>query len=312
MEENNIKPNDIVLNKKDENRRLYIIIVIMFCIILGLGGFIVYDKIIKKDTKNDNTNNNQVIEKDTKNDVREHDEIKEPIVSILTESDKEKLINLIDEYNKFFATFIPVDDVNDFPNQYKLKFLYRKIGTNYNDIFTKDDLKKAANQYFDKDFKFTNEDIKDEISTLYKYDDTTGTYKYAIEFGYDGGDMPLSFTPKSYLIDSSYDSNSKLYSIKVKTLYTYCSSICGPLDVVYGSANLNDLIFSIKRDYDEGYKNAKVYLDCTKDSVDENKEKCNTTDVVELAHELAFEYVKERTYYFTKLDSGNFALKYVK
>ena len=290
--------------KENNQKNNIIIILLTVLIIMGLAGFIVYDKVIKKDGKENNTQINTSNPKSNNKNSSNQNNSKE-------NDEEDKMVQLVDKYNSVFAKYLKLEDVNKIPNQLKLKFLMHQIDEYYNG-FTVNTLKEIANRYFDKDFTFTNEDIKDDLGILAKYDSSTEAYEW-VASGHDGGDSDMGYSSKSFLVDSNYNEKTKLYEVKVKSYYTYCTDVCMIVDV-YGSPNTNDLILSINTEdvnRTEADSKAKVFLDCDKNSKNYNGNICEE-DIREMASEIASEYVKEKTYYFTKLENGNYALKKVK
>ena len=252
--------NNNEVSKKNNNIG-YIIVIIL--LVLALIGVLTYMLLSNDNKSNKGKNNSTNIE----------DKMKEA-----TDIDKEKIVKLIDNYNYSFSELYPVDSVNEFTNQKKLEFLYKKID-NVWDGFTAKQLEEMANKYFTSDFSFNNEDISCPHGVIFKYNPETSTYTRTSLLGH-GED---GFLSKTYFVDAKYNNN--LYEVTVKTLYYYCSDICF-ISEVYGSPNKNDIVYNT--------------IPADGDSID-----------LDVAYNVAKDKVKTTTYTFIKKDD-NYLLKSVK
>ena len=247
--------------RKNNNNTKYIIVIIL--LVLALIGVITYMLLSNDNKDNKGKNNNTNIK----------DKMKEA-----TDIDKEEIVRLIDNYNYSFSELYPVDSVNEFPNQKKLEFLYKKLD-NVWDGFTAKQLEEVANKYFTSDFSFNNEDISCPHGVIFKYNPETSTYTRTdlLGHGEDG------FLSKAYFVDAKY--NNDLYEVTVKTLYYYCSDICFVTEV-YGSPNKDDVVYDT--------------MPADGDSIDPD-----------IAYNKIKDKVKTTTYTFIKKDN-NYLLKSVK
>ena len=295
------------MENKNNKMGIGILIGVLIALVIGLGSFIIYDKVLKDDNSSDNNTSSQ--ENGVNSNLNSLD--KKQDITKLPSSENDEFMKLISKYDSILAKYLPTNDLNSIPNQIKLYFLWRNLDENKRyKSFSASDLKEVANKYFDDDFKFENEDLKDTIGVMFKYNSDTELYESSTA-GRGINNPDTSYGAKSYFVDSEYDNDTKLYAIKVKSLYTYCDDVCY-ITTVYGSADQNDLVLNrIDDDVKIKKDNAKIYLDCTSGGKDFGTELCSMR-IEDAAYKLGSKYAKDMTYYFEKLDSGNFVLKSVK
>ena len=222
---------------------------------------------------------------------------------------EEQLLGKINLYNSVFSKYLTNTQINDIPNNLKLYFLINHVPNGVEP--TVEELKKVATKYFDVDFIYNHEDVKDDQGkVIYKY--KAKDKKYELMFFTELGIGDLGYHPKSYFISSNYDEITKLYVVKAKTLYTFCTDACIVVNA-YGSANFDDVVlFTDTVDTgNRGQGEAKHYLNCASDGKDAGSDLCSM-DIRDAAYKLGADDIKEITYYFKKTADGNYVLKEVK
>lgn len=204
--------------EKDSKVGYIIIIVILVLAVLGLGGFIVYDKFIKKEET--------VVEA-----VREE---VEPVE--LGASQVEDLIGKVEVYNRFLSQYYLVDDKEELSNDDALYFVYRVLLTENKDI-TAENIGNTLVDYFGEN-RFKLDDIVCEIDneTLYEYMSDINIYVEKDHPGHGGGQIVLS----NVRYVSSSVVGDKVTLITRNLYERSCSDVCGPLNVYYG--NVDDML----------------------------------------------------------------------
>ena len=261
--------------KKKSKLGLGILIGLLIAVIIGLTGFIVYDKVLLSD------DGNQQIENSVQNDNNESEQSKEVTVT-LTSVEQENLLSKIDTYNKYIGLTknYPISDVNNLDNNLKIDFLYMQTLDSYAENFTENDLKATANNYFYSGFTFDNENIICSIDNEieYMYNSSTGDYIYNEEYihGHEGPNLNRS---KSYYVGGTYNETTKLYTFNIKVLYAdICAGICEPTKGYYSDNKLSNLVYRVDDQvedfgsFDEVYNNVKEELLVTQYSFYKNSD----------------------------------------
>ena len=155
---------------ENKYRKLCILLgIVSFIIILGLVGYILYDKGIIFNNNQTNQNNNNKEDK------------KPQEISL---EDKENILKKINYYNKNFYSYYPINDISKISNQDLIKYAIYVYSLNSGGHVMSDVEEVSAsvlddiiNSYF-KDLKIKHEDYIDPVcgKVLYKYSD--GKYKY--------------------------------------------------------------------------------------------------------------------------------------
>lgn len=181
------------MEEKKNNKGIIWLITILIVLIIGLAGYIVYDKIID-DNNTNNIDNNKTTEKqeDRKN-------ITEKAENILSKLDIYSLLNK----DKI--------DFKDMDNETKLWIMYRNYNLltekeNFQDV-TSDELLEGMKSIFGNDFNMTFDDVY-----VYKYNKETK--KYEDEYG--GYGFGITTAVKNDMI--SYEQNGEYYYITYKPM----------------------------------------------------------------------------------------------
>lgn len=220
---------------ENKNTGLIIAIVILSILVVGLGGFIVYDKILSNE--NVNSQENQNINNENINNTEESDE---SIVS-LTNDDKIKINNKLNQPNQItFASglyWIPNNTEENFNTiDSKLLFLSNMVVT-YGDVVTDTQTNKTyyklssvqqkANEYFGEEINISN------LSLEYYNEPKYSDYIY-IEYGERKMEI---LNPIFKTVKIVYDKSSKLHTLYVDILEDgreYDTD-----DTIYGNEYLN-------------------------------------------------------------------------
>lgn len=206
--------------EKDSKIGYVIIIVILVLAVLGLGGFIVYDKFIKEE---------ETVIEDVEEEV-------EPVE--LAASHVEDLIEKVEVYNRFLYQYYLVDENEELSNDDALYFVYRVLLTENKDI-TAENVSNTLTDYFGEN-KFKLDDIVCDIDneTLYEYMSDTNIYVEKEHSGHGGGRIVLS----NIRYVSSRVVGDKVTLITRNLYERSCSDVCGPLNAYYG--NVDDMFNS--------------------------------------------------------------------
>ena len=203
--------------KKKKSNKGVIVIIILIIALLGISGYIIYDKVINKE------------------EIRK--EKKEPEIKEVTEEEKNTLLEQINVYTPYFADNYPITEKSTLDNQEVLYFASMQLENKFSD-FMESDLEKVLEKYFGDNHSYVHEDINcfagDGI--LYEYDSAKRTYTYEDMHAHGGAGI---YPAEIYYIDG-YRKAEK-YTVKVNILYgDYCSGTCGPAIEYY--KNVEDSI----------------------------------------------------------------------
>lgn len=211
--------------KSKPKKGLIVIIILLSLALVGSGGYIIYDKVIKKEPA----------QKEEQKTPQKQEEDK---ITNLTEVEKTLLLDQASDYTKTFATSYPITDSTNLDNQTVLRFALMKTNM-YGKEIMESDIEKVLEKYFGKTHSFKHEDIQcfQADGPLYTYDSATRKYTYQDIHGH-GGDGAFRFT--NYHLGGTVI-NEKIYKLKVNIIYEdYCSDICGPTQGYYKSPNKNN------------------------------------------------------------------------
>ena len=219
---------------------------------LSFGGYIVYDKFIAKDTKEDCKTEEK---KDKKEDVEEGKAVD------LTENNVSTLMIKINNLNTFLYSQYPITDVKSLENQLVLRtgtvLLKDGIVTNSGIVgFSSNKLVEEIVSYFGSDYPYKLEDIQCHAGdgVLYHYDTQTSEYKVTGTHGHDGGSYRRN---KAYFQDGTYDEATGTYVIHAKVLYAAeCGGTCGPRVEFYGDTKSTEPVYTAQQDteFDVAYQ----------------------------------------------------------
>lgn len=242
-------------NKKNKFG-LGIFIGILVTIVIGLSGFIIYDKVL--------SNNNEV-----KNEDKDKNETNNKITrEEISSTDLDSILAKIHIYDANFSNSYPIQNFDTFSNaitnQDKLYFILSHSG--FDDSFNKDSLKGVALRYFNDSFSYVDENISCFLGhSFYEYNATSGVYR--LDNNHPGHGGSSSYVVHSYVVDSFYNLESKEYIINTKNLYGgLCDDACGPTFKFYDSSDLKNLIFDNSSEeftYDEIYRKVQNKLPIT-------------------------------------------------
>jgi len=222
---------------------LGILIGVLVTLVIGLSGFIIYDKVLSNNDINQQEYDNEIVEDDNSSE----DNLKE-----LSESEVEGILEKINVYLNNFVVSYPIKNFNNFSNnmsnQEKLNFLWSHIPNySYGDSFSKNTLDEVASKYFNDDFSYTNENINCSIcnTSQYNYNKQTGIYMYNDNHpGHGGGG---SYRDTSYFVSAFYDSKTNEYIVNTKILYgDHCADVCGPIQKFYDSNSRKNVVYENK------------------------------------------------------------------
>lgn len=228
---------------------------------LSFGGYIVYDKFVVKDVKEECKNTNTKKEKEVKEEGKKVD---------LTEKDVATFIRKITFLNAYLSGQYPIDDVKNIPNQVVLMSGAVLTGdgvVTQSGItgFTTDKLIEGIVSYFGADYPYKLEDIQCHAGDgiLYKLDNQTNQYSFYGNHGHDG---ISSRRNKVYFQDGIYDAAVDTYTIRTKVLYTAeCGGTCGPRLSFYGDIKSTEAIYTAQQDteFDVAYQAASDKIPVT-------------------------------------------------
>ena len=280
--ENEVKEE--VKKEKKQSKGLLIAVIVLTVLVLGLVGYIVYDKEFKEKKENNITE---------KKDKKENTESKEKTKDNsreLTNEEKEKFENVINKLNAHFSSLYPLNNPSTMINNDELlAFVLTEIGYS-TQSFTGADVERVKNEYFGNSVKVTNKDIICQLDKqpFYTYNATTNTYtKTDYNHGHDGA----GFMEAYYFFDSGNVTDEKTVTINSKIIYVgYRAGTWGPTYEIFSN-----------------YKDAKsstnpIYTDESKDEGFE-------------VNDSIYQKVKEKlpttTYTFEKNSDGYYDLKSV-
>ncbi len=217
----------IVLRKRKITEGQKILIVLLTLLFIGNCSYIFYDKVFvvkKKETK--------CIEEKQDEDV---DKKVERVKRSLSMAEEKMLLEQIDDYNTYLASFYPISDIKSLSNQQKLLFAYLHMEKQGQKEFMQSEIKKNLEYFFGRNHGVIYEDILCDHGdgVLYTYDKAARVYTFSNEHGHDGISL---FQVYTFLIDGSV-LDEKEYFVDVKSVYgPYCSGTCGPVLTYYKSA----------------------------------------------------------------------------
>ena len=263
--------------EKDSKVGYIVTIVILSFIVIGLSGYIVYDKYFIQDECS-------VVDKEESEAPSDDDSIRE-----LSVSEKDKLMNIVDIYNTYLYDYYLREPGKEIPNNVYLHFGYLQLRRE-NKIVTVDNMKDVLEKYFG-----VNNNIKiDDIvclecnHNLYTYNEESNIYEEVRNHPGHGGGMTAG-SDERYL--SSEIVNEDEVSLVTHVIYRRpCGDTCGPVTAYYAYI-------------DDSFDGKNAILG---DPNGDEELKFTDTDYESIKDKLP------RTIYkFKKDESGNFILKSV-
>ena len=201
--------------KKKKSNKGVIVIIILIIALLGISGYIIYDKAINKEEPGK--------------------EKKEPEIKEVTEEEKNTLLEQINVYTPYFADSYPITEKSTLDNQEVLYFASMQLENKFSD-FMESDLEKVLEKYFGKDHPYVHEDIDCFAGdgVLYKYDSAKRTYEYEDMHAHGGKTIYRSTV---FFVEGKSEDDTT-YKIQTQILYTTSAGdTVGPRDRYYTSAN---------------------------------------------------------------------------
>lgn len=257
--------------EKDNNVGFIITIVFLIFIILGLGGFIIYDFYVSENNECRN-----VIDK-KENDI--------DLSYELTYSDGKKYIDKINIYNGYLYEYFLMENKKEITNDVYLTFAYRMI--NLEEDVTVEKVDEVLKKYFGKNVKYEHDDIHCFAGeVIYEYDPNTKVYNKKEHSGHGGSGV---LGTEIYYVSSKVTGNRVKFVTK-NVYERFCGGTCGPINAYYGTV---EDVFNHKNPVlvaPEYSDEARIY----RDNLDEVLSK-----------------VDEVTYNFIIEDDGNFYLESV-
>lgn len=152
------------------------------------------------------------------------EEEKVEIEKKLSATEKEKFMDMVLEYNKFFVDYYPFTDSSKISNQELLNFGIAKVKNgNYEVSASAEEVEKNIYKYFGNKIKVTHEDVNCEMaheateSALYKYDSSSKRYYNNPEHPGHGGVRDTFAQIQAYYVSGT--EKDDVYTIKTKLLY---------------------------------------------------------------------------------------------
>lgn len=225
-------------NKKNK-MGIGILIGVLITLVIGLTGFIVYDKLLSKSDNN--------IQQENNNEVEFDEEIDSSVSNLkeISNSDLKIILGKINVYDIAFGNSYPINNFSEFSNsisnQDKLKFMFVNISGSFLEKFNKSDLEMVALKYFNDNFNYINEDIICFLGhTQHKYNSDNGVYTFdGLGHGGEG-----SHRIKSYFVKGNFDEVKDEFIINSKVLYgDYCSDTCPNSQKYYDSASQLNVVY---------------------------------------------------------------------
>jgi len=193
--------------KEKNNKDLALLIVVLIFLIIGLTGYIIYDKVLTKE--------NQTIEKEEKIEETQSVEVAENLDNVA-----KILMNKLDKY---YIDYYDDKDKIDFTKEEDIE-LIKAVLAYENDInLTKTKVDEYFNNLFGKkltnypDYNCWNGD-----GALYKYNSSSNEYEKVEGHGHGG----LCTSHSAFINYSNIEKNNENYEITVTKVYRPSQGIC--------------------------------------------------------------------------------------
>lgn len=228
---------DETVIKENKGIKWYVVVIIcLSLIVLGLGGYILYDKLGSKEEANDKkevldvTIDNNEKEKDKDSDVKEDKEVESDsseivkeekkntmdisnIGGVITKEEAEAFLNDLVPTNVPLDLLIAETDEDIFFTSIRYLILNKKDtkdGERF--VFKNSDIKDLAYKYYMRDnYDFITKDDR------FVYDSSNQTYSSALDWGLFGTFIPFEKTRE--ITDFNYSNNIATFNYCVKLIY---------------------------------------------------------------------------------------------
>lgn len=250
------------LSKKTLGKGIITLISTLSVAVVGLSGYIVYDKFFSKNTK-------APVKEKAKT------ENKKTSTRKLNESEISELMTKIKTYNKYISSNYPIKNISDFSKDklfdFSIKIMINEDNSTDGDNISADKLDEIITKYFGNSIKLEHKDIlcSNDNEILYNYNKENKTY--SINYNHPGhGGGAIGRDGYEHYIEGSISNETDIV-ISTKNLYSgYCSDICGPIDSYY--KNFEDSVSGenpvIKKDnVNDDYLVTENDYDSIKDSI---------------------------------------------
>lgn len=213
-----------------------IIIAMLFIIIIGLGGYLVYDKVIKKDTKSNQSTTQYITEEKTYLDT-----IDQRVVEMMA-----KIENALDYQCGTDSVYLTQKKVKveNLSNEFVYKTAMETLTQENKNTISAEKLEQAIKNTFGKNYKFEHKTYNSCPS--YTYDSVNKIYQLAQE-GCGGTCGPNNIKEITKVIKTK-----KTIEVYEKVIFTNAQTIEGNQVPYYKENNLKELLGYLTTD-DIGY-----------------------------------------------------------
>lgn len=260
--------------EKKNNKGIVVALVVAIFIILGLGGYIIYDKVLstEKESKQEESKKEEVNkdEKEKYEEVSIDDEIVTKLIKNVTADTIDvKTAGYFYEKGKILNTEVS--------NQMKLYLAIQMIQGNPDEMeknlskVTPENIASAVKEIFGPDATYTDETLNDACRGM-KYN--SKTQKYSAYYGCGGALIPTYHGT----IVKARKYNDRLEIDQKAMLITYEQSKTNTGDIIINIFNPNDKIDSFEIKSDDDWPEAKDLLEKYKDKLATYKYTFNLED----------------------------------
>lgn len=202
------------MNNEKQKKGFTWVIIILIIIVIGLVGFICYDKGILFNTKNIATEENKKEELDYKEEENKD----------LSYEEGNLLLEKIKLMNNNFSSNYPIDDVSKISNQDLLLFVAKQLG--FGTDFTEDSANDVIFKLFGDLIKLKHESVMCTIDNKPYYVYDASTKQYTFDSNSHGHGSAIGVETRTYYVDGKYTSDDEIM-INAKVLYSnYCGDTC--------------------------------------------------------------------------------------
>lgn len=214
-------------NKKS-NKGIILLIVVLILFIIGLSGYIIYDKVFISEKKSLEKNTNKIVDKKI-------------VDRELNESEISHLIEQIKLYNIGLGDNYPIEKVSDISKERLFDFAYSVVRrSGFRENFSVTELDDVVTKYFGTDLALEHQDIICNVDKeiLYNYNQESNSYNYNNNHPGHGGVGSIADNITYYVYGKI--TNETDIEISTKNLY---SNYCGDTCAIYAYyKNYNDSI----------------------------------------------------------------------